>query len=161
MEGGYSGGKARTAALKDTKEKTYWLERFGEEDSFKAGCFPYDFPAGPGGRGSFVFNTSVSRFPPGLFESLSARTRGDDRALHIYLAAALAALLYKYNHRHIPGDEIEIEIPITLGTPIYRQEHAGEYINTILPLLHHLEPGMTFKQLLLNVRETLMGAFRS
>ncbi|MCP5054807.1 MAG: amino acid adenylation domain-containing protein, partial [bacterium] len=35
------------------------------------------------------------------------------------------------------------------------------YINTILPLLHHLEPGTTFKQLLLNVRQTLMEAIRN
>jgi hypothetical protein len=41
---------------------------------------------------------------------------------------------------------------------LYRQEVEGDFVNTVLILRNRLEPGITFKQLLLQVRQVLVEA---
>ncbi|MCX6582592.1 MAG: amino acid adenylation domain-containing protein, partial [Candidatus Aminicenantes bacterium] len=76
---------------------------------------------------------------------LMAISRGSDHALHVVLAAALMALLGRYT-----GME-----DITVATPVYRQAGEGQYINTVLALRTRLHPGITFKELLGRVKQTL------
>ncbi|MDT2285145.1 condensation domain-containing protein [Paenibacillus larvae] len=47
-----------------------------------------------------------------------------------------------------------------MGSPIYRQEgiDCGEFINTMLPLRTRVEAGMSFKELLLQVRQIVADA---
>nr|NIM14698.1 amino acid adenylation domain-containing protein [Candidatus Aminicenantes bacterium]NIM81428.1 amino acid adenylation domain-containing protein [Candidatus Aminicenantes bacterium]NIN20828.1 amino acid adenylation domain-containing protein [Candidatus Aminicenantes bacterium]NIN44614.1 amino acid adenylation domain-containing protein [Candidatus Aminicenantes bacterium]NIN87430.1 amino acid adenylation domain-containing protein [Candidatus Aminicenantes bacterium] len=50
------------------------------------------------------------------------------------------------------------ERDIVVGAPIYKQEMEGDFINTVLPLRNRLDHHMTFKELLLEVRQTLTRA---
>ena len=72
-----------------------------------------------------------------------------DYAIHVILFSAVAVLLNKYT-----GNE-----DIVLGSPIYRQEGVeGDFINTMLPLRTQVSSEMSFKELLLQVRQTAADA---
>ncbi|PCK69440.1 condensation domain-containing protein [Paenibacillus larvae] len=72
-----------------------------------------------------------------------------DYAIHVILFSEVAVLLNKYT-----GNE-----DIVMGSPIYRQEGIdGEFINTMLPLRTRVEAGMSFKELLLQVRQIVADA---
>lgn len=66
--------------------------------------------------------------------------------LFMILASGLIALL----HRCTGSSDIII------GSPIYKQRIEGNYINTILPIRSRLNNGLTFKELLLQVRKTII-----
>jgi len=47
---------------------------------------------------------------------------------------------------------------IILGTSIYKQESEGHFVNTVLALRNRSDDRMTFKDLLLQVRQTILEA---
>ena len=69
-----------------------------------------------------------------------------DTKLFMILAAGLLALL----HRCTGSSDIII------GSPIYKQDIEGNYINTILPIRSQLNAELTFKELLLQVRMAII-----
>jgi amino acid adenylation domain-containing protein len=75
-------------------------------------------------------------------------SKGSDYTLHMILAAALTTLLYRYNN----NDDI------TLGMPIYRQKSDREFLNTALVVRNQVNGNMNFKELLLQVRQTIVEA---
>jgi amino acid adenylation domain-containing protein len=134
------------------KEKEYWLNKLSGEavKSF----FPYDYTGGEKGEPATSAEVKIT-LPGELFPGLITLATGKDHRLHMILLAVLAALLRKYT-----GSSV-----ITVGVPIYKQEKHGRFINTALALRHQL-PGagditfgdITFKELLLQVRQTLREA---
>ncbi|MCU0287976.1 MAG: AMP-binding protein, partial [Acidobacteria bacterium] len=71
-------------------------------------------------------------------------SNGSDVRLFMILTAGLTVLIYKY-----------IGSPdVILGTSIYKQELDVELINRILALRNYLNSNMTFKDLLLQVKQT-------
>jgi amino acid adenylation domain-containing protein len=75
-------------------------------------------------------------------------SKQNDHTLHIVLLTALTALLNRYTS----GADI------TVGTPIYRQAVAGEFINTVLAIRNQFTPGVTFKGLLVQVKQAVLEA---
>ena len=138
------------AAEQNIKERDYWQRQLtGEWD--KTGI-PYDFkessPGEPGaGTGTVTFTITGD-----LYAKLIRLSNGSDHMLHMVLVAIWVVMLDKYNYNG-NGD-------IIVGAPIYRQEDdsGDELINTVLPLRHGLTPGLTFKELLRQVRETIIQA---
>ncbi len=128
------------------KEEEFWMRTLSGHTA-PAG-FPGDYETGPAGTGekqAFAFSLEG-----GLFQRLAALGNNSDSRLFMILTAALDLLLQKYTGRR----------DIALGAPILK-EHAGENtINTLLILRNSLPVGMTFKELLLHVRETLTEATR-
>jgi amino acid adenylation domain-containing protein len=108
--------------------------------------FPYDYKR----AGSDERRLAEVAFKIGgeLFEKLMRIANHSDVRLHVILAAALGALLHKYTD---DGD-------VMMGTSIYKQELEGEFINTILPLRGQLHEGMTFKEWLMQMSRTVLGA---
>jgi amino acid adenylation domain-containing protein len=132
-----------------TKEREYWLNKLSGELVKKS--FPYDRDI-MGGNGRKIKQQDVDcltfRFPRKLFSKLLNVINGSDVRLHMILVAGLVILLHKYTG----------EKDIILGTAIDRQEDEGIFINTVLTLRNQLEDNMTFKELLYQVRETIIGA---
>lgn len=136
------------AASQLLNEQEYWIRRLAGE-LVKTG-FPYDFEnrkesAAPG------LDTVALEFPVELFAKMMRLCAGSDPRLHMVLTAGLIITLYKYT-----GNE-----DIIVGTSIDKQEIEGEFINTALALRNRVEPAMTFKELLLQVRETVVGAMEN
>ena len=134
------------AAGQSTKERAYWLKQFQGEPvkSF----FPYDYPSKQG-KG-YQFRHVEIEFTGELFQRLTVLRNDSDYTLHMVLTAALAALLNKCT-----GSS-----DIIVGTPVDKQEEDSdsEFINSVLPLRNHIIDDMTFKQLLLQVRQTILEA---
>lgn len=139
------------AASQSLKEKEYWLENLSGE--IEKVNFPPDFhhihvqPTQPS-AGEKNIEAAEFKFTGELYERLMTLSNGSDSRLHMILVAALTVLLYRCTGKR----------DIIIGTTIDRQEIDARFINTILPLRNKLKDSMTFKELLLQVRETIYGA---
>jgi len=137
------------AAEKKVKEREYWLKTLTgipapavfPLDHKETGAGQYRTEKPGTGMEILTFSSKLSTMMIKL--SNQSLTR-----LHIILAAGLAALLHRYTQSN----------DITMGTPVLRQEAESNFLNTVLPLRIQIEEGMSFKQLLLDVRETVNRA---
>jgi len=133
------------------KEKEYWLNQLSGQ--LLRSPFPYEHkpaelkrtaPDGP----SMEKQVEKFGFLAPLNSKLLDLARDSDQKLHMILIALVTLLLKKYTGNH----------DVILGTPIYKQEAEGEFINTVLTLRNTVEGDMTFKELLVQVRQTLVEA---
>jgi len=143
LNGTYS-ERSMIAANQNHKEKAYWLNKL----------------SGDPGRTTFYYDFQTVRSggaPPALheftltgetFRLLMKLSNGSDTRLHMILTALLVTLLNRYTGNR----------DIIVGTPIYRQETVSDFINTVLALRNTPDRGMTFKELLLQVRRTILEA---
>lgn len=143
MKGNEMSNKKKSAAGQFAKERDYWLNRLSGE--WEKTVFPYDHPkhSEPGELKAIPILISSDGC-----SDLIRLSNGSDQRLFMILAAQLVLLLYKYSGI----------TDIIVGAPIYKQEKEGEYINTMLPLRNTFESGITFKELLIQVRQTLAEA---
>ncbi|MGD2085184.1 MAG: amino acid adenylation domain-containing protein [Candidatus Aminicenantes bacterium] len=126
------------------KEKNYWLNKLAGE--WEKSSFPVSFwkkEVIREGMKSVTF-----RHTGELFEKLMKLRNGSDSRLFMILTAGLSALLFKYTHSR----------DIVLGTPVLRQNIEAEFINTALALRNQITTNMTFKELLLQVKQTVVEA---
>ncbi|MDQ1352815.1 MAG: hypothetical protein QG657_3121, partial [Acidobacteriota bacterium] len=138
--------KRAIAAAQNIKERDYWrVKMAGEPVKYH---FYYDHKKTDGMPRKM--DAMQFHWADDLFTRLMRLSNEYDYTLYMILAAGLTLLLDKYNYGGA-GD-------IILGAPIYKQETAGDFINTVLPLRNRLEPGMTVKELLLRVKDTVVEA---
>ncbi|MGE5343370.1 MAG: non-ribosomal peptide synthase/polyketide synthase [Candidatus Omnitrophota bacterium] len=142
------------AAGKKNKEKKYWMEKLCGEPVKSAFPFTYML-SGAESLGSVNF-----RWEDPLYSGLMKLSAGSDIRLHIILCAIMTLLLSKHT-----GNE-----DIIIGTLVSHGAHGGRgekdvddvvvenLINTILALRNQLNDDMTFKELLLRVRQTVIEA---
>ncbi|MCP4158295.1 MAG: AMP-binding protein, partial [bacterium] len=133
-----------SGSSKFDKEKNYWLDKFEnhpEKSSFQYDITGNDMDDYSGAEIKFAISGDV-------FTKLSHLTNRSDNNLFIILTAGLTLLLSKYT-----GSS-----DIVLGTPIYKQDVEGDFLNTILPLRNPLTTDMTFKELLMQVKRILAEA---
>jgi amino acid adenylation domain-containing protein len=140
--------KQRIAANQNLKERNYWLNKLvGEWE--KTG-FPYDFTKNRFASDSAGAMADVLfKFPDTLNHKLMNISGGNDYTLHIILTGGVVKLLSKYNN----GKK-----DIVLAAPIYKQEVESDFINTMLALRSRFDGCMKFKELLVQLRETLREA---
>jgi radical SAM superfamily enzyme YgiQ (UPF0313 family) len=150
--------KRQTAANRNIKERDFWLDKLSGEP-VQSG-FPYDYLK-TGSDNGFTDHTEVFQFPGKLSGQLMKLSKGKDHTLHIILVSGLVLLLAKYTYSFKGSGDIMV------GTPIYKQDididepgndTGFEFINTLLPLRICLKSDMTFKELLLGVKETIIEA---
>ncbi len=127
------------------KERDYWLEKLSGE--LIKSHFPYDF-RDKKDTGAPVPDTVEFTLPPPLAARLTNMCKGSDYTLAVVLTAGVIALLSRYS-----GNK-----DIVAGMPIYRQDSSDDFINTVLVLRNTVDHDMTFKELLLQVRQTVMDA---
>ncbi|NIM10485.1 MAG: AMP-binding protein, partial [Candidatus Aminicenantes bacterium] len=152
--------EAQTAAIsKDAtiasgqffKERDYWLNKLSGE--LIKSYFPYDHSKTKTTDSLIVKKDSVATsFPGDVSSRLMKLARGHDYALHMIAAAGVVVLLDRYANNSNKD--------IAVGAPIYKQEIDAdtEFINTVLALRVHLKDDMTFKELLGQIRETMLEA---
>jgi amino acid adenylation domain-containing protein len=107
-------------------------------------CFPHDLLADVT-TPPMPATTSI-RLPPSAVERLARMSRGEPAALNVILTAALVALL----HRATGADAVVVGQPTVAGRP------AGA--NTMLPLRAECPGDLTFRDLLLQLRQTVVEA---
>jgi amino acid adenylation domain-containing protein len=138
-------GKAAIAADQYSRERDYWLKKFSGD--WQKTFFPYDQLKSKSNR---VKRKSVEfQFTTPCASKLMELSKGLDHRLYIILVAGLAALLYKYTGSN----------DIIIGSPIFKQETEGDFINIVLALRNQLHGNMTFRELLLDrVKPTITEA---
>jgi amino acid adenylation domain-containing protein len=135
--------QAALAAQQSTRERDYWLNTLADLPDKVS--FPFDRKKGVNKR---RIDTVNRIFPEEISISFSRISKGVDHALHMVLTAALLVLLHKYT-----GSD-----DIVVGMPIYKQSVEAEFVNTAVALRNKIPVGMTFKELLLQVRQHINEA---
>ncbi len=128
------------------KERDYWLKKLSG-DLVKC-YFPYDHKHKKKEDKKNLINEAEFVFSGDLFLKLMQLSKGNDFMLHMILMGGLIVLLNKYT-----GSS-----DIILGAPIYKQDVEGEFVNTVLALRNQLNEDMIFKELLLQVKQTIVEA---
>ncbi|MGE5342426.1 MAG: amino acid adenylation domain-containing protein, partial [Candidatus Omnitrophota bacterium] len=136
--------KLLIAAGKKVKEKEFWLEKLSGD--LPKGSFPFTHSERMSNEGIDSVNF---RFDGHLYSGLMKMSAGSDVRLHMILTAILTLLIARYS-----GND-----DILVGTPLLSsgKESAG-LINTVLVLRNQLTEEMSFKELLLQVRQTMIQA---
>jgi hypothetical protein len=138
--------KIALAANQKTREKKYWTNQLAG-DFVKTG-FPYDFKKQSDNKNNNQIDEVSAACPGHLSERLMKLSGGIDIKLHMILVAGLETLLYKYTDSQ----------DIVTGAPIVKQKTQAQFINTVLMYRNRVRETMTFKELLLQVRETIIKA---
>ncbi|UCH93127.1 MAG: AMP-binding protein, partial [Candidatus Aminicenantes bacterium] len=140
------------AAGKKIKEREYWLGKLSGE--LVKSSFPttYEDKVAGDGEGSEGLDIDVNvvnfTFGNELSQGLLKLSTGSDVRLHIVLTAVLILLLGKYSGN----------TDIIVGTPVLKTGSDVELLNTVLAIRNQLPPDITFKELLLQVRQTMIEA---
>ncbi|MCU0286995.1 MAG: condensation domain-containing protein, partial [Acidobacteria bacterium] len=134
------------ASHQNIKERNYWLNQLAGE--LTKSNFPYDHHTGHAGPGEKAYKKFEFHLDDLLFSQLMKISKGIDYTLHMILTAAAAALLGRYSGHN----------DIIVGMPIYRQDSSENFVNKVVALRIHLDESMTFKDLLLHVRQTVIDA---
>lgn len=132
------------AASQFLKEKRFWMDKLGGQLEISQFYRDFNVPIANTNQMEFV----TSQFSGELYSRLNKLSGGSDPKLFMVLASGLVALIGKYTGNR----------DIIVGTPIYRQEIQGDFINTILALRNFLSPGISFKELLIKVRKCIIDA---
>ncbi|MDQ1354938.1 MAG: hypothetical protein QG657_5247 [Acidobacteriota bacterium] len=133
-----------------SKEKEYWMNILSGR--LVRSSFPYDFnrvadeQSDENNRPMEHMDRVEFKISGGVFEKLMWTVNDSDLRLFMILVSGLMILLGKHT-----GQE-----DILIGAPIERQEVEGNFLNTILALRAQLDEGMTFKELLLQVRQVVV-----
>jgi amino acid adenylation domain-containing protein len=106
--------------------------------------------AAPSSKGALY----MTHFGKGMLERLSELCRAEDATLFMGLLAGFNTLL----HRYTGQEDILVGSPIAGRTRVETEQLIGFFVNT-LALRSRIEPGMTFRQLVRQVRETTLGAY--
>ncbi|HLP44672.1 MAG TPA: condensation domain-containing protein, partial [Candidatus Kapabacteria bacterium] len=135
--------KMEVAANKNVKERDYWLSQLSGELATSHIYYDYRKSAGEN-----PMNKLPIEIPADLSGNLKKLSGGSHHKLHMILTAGLVLFLHKYTGNN----------DIIIGTPIYKQDIQGEFVNTVLALRNMAGETMSFKDLLLSVRQTLFDA---
>jgi len=147
MTGRHLAAAFKVAANQNIKDRDYWLKKLAGD--IEKSYFPYDKePTGQTAPTGPAFASVSFGFPGKITAKLLELTRGSDYALHIYLAAGIVLLLHDYT-----GME-----DILVGTPIYKQDIKGEFINRVILLRNRLRDNMTIKEMLVQVKQNITEA---
>ncbi|MCP5052176.1 MAG: amino acid adenylation domain-containing protein, partial [bacterium] len=137
--------RAAFAAVEYGEEKEYWLNKFSGE--LKKTAFPYDHKQSPTFKRRE--ETVTLKFSGKTSAKITQLSKGKDYRFHMTLAAGVVALLFRYTG----------ENDIIIGSPVYKQEVEGEFINTILGLRNPVDDRVSFKELLLErIRPSILEA---
>jgi len=142
------------AASQFLKEKNYWMKKFSGEVSFTH--FPYDslpqsFLTEKHAKRKNIIEQTDFNLDGEIYSLIKRLTKESHPKLHMVLITGLVTLLHIYTGSR----------DITIGTPIDKQDIEGEFTNTVLPLRNLLSDSITFKQLLLQVRQTIVEAIEN
>jgi amino acid adenylation domain-containing protein len=127
-----------------TRERDYWLEQLAG-DLVRA-YFPYEWK--PSIEMDFRIDSLEFSVSGEDFSRLLKLCSGVDAKLYIFLMTGIAVLLNQYT-----GID-----DIVIGSPLSKQDVDRDLVNTVLALRNFLTGDMLFKELLLQVSQTVMEA---
>jgi tyrocidine synthetase III len=138
--------KLRVASQQVTEERDYWRAKMAG-DPVKS-TFPYDI------KNSYSIEKNMDTVEFKIEGEQAKRlinlSNNYNYTLNMIMVAGLKILLSKYTSNE----------DIIVGAPMYRQKNEGNFLNTVLPLRVQLSSGISFKELLIQVKNTIVEADR-
>lgn len=128
------------------RERKYWLTQLSGE--LVISCFPYDDNTAEQAGNEIERKRMNFRVQNGMYLKLNRLANRSSINLFSILTTCLTILLAKYT-----GNQ-----DILIAAPIYKQDVEGEFLNTVLVLRNRVMEEMSFKNLLIQVKNTVMEA---
>lgn len=126
-------------------EKIYWLNKLSGELPETNLISDYVRPALYSGKNQFLsFELSNE-----LSEAIINFTKNSYFSIYLVLLSALNVLLQKYTGNN----------DVIVGTPIHKQRGSDGLINKVVSLRTNVRPQISFKDFLLQVKDTTIGAY--
>ncbi len=135
------------ASNQKIKEKRYWSDKLAGE--LTRVTFPLDDEKTGVSGGSNAL--AGFEFSGDLYSKLLEISNNSDIRLYAILVSAVSILLYKYTGKN----------DIIVGSTIFKQGLAGEFINTVLALRNFVGGNLSFKEILVSVNNTIMEAIEN
>jgi amino acid adenylation domain-containing protein len=126
-------------------QKIYWLNKLSGKLPQTNFITDYVRPISYSGKNQFV----TFEFPDELSEFIFKLTQTSHFSIYLFLLSALSILLQKYT-----GSK-----DVIVGSPIYSQGSSEGLINKVVPLRFSVTNQLTFKDFLLQVKDTTIGAY--
>jgi radical SAM PhpK family P-methyltransferase len=139
----------RLFSTRYVNQKAYWKTRLsGWRGQTHVGFGPVD-----GGRSSLPGEKEAAAFsfPGSLCRRLLQLSRASDLSLYIILAAGLKALIFRYTHQD----------DVVVISPVYRHRPSDHPLSNRLYIRDRLNGDISFKQLILAVRQSVLSAFEN
>lgn len=136
--------KFNIAAGEYRKENGYWMEKL--KGDLVRSSFYNDFFVNE--QYDIELDTYLCSLNNELCGKLNKITKGIDSNLFMVLASGLTLLLDRYTNNK----------DIIIGFPIEKQEVDGKFLNKVLTLRNIIDDDISFKEFLLKVRESIIGA---
>ncbi len=151
--------RLKIAAAQKVKERDYWLAQLAEPPGKIGFAVLPDRQGTNDGEKDTGFLSTHFTLEPEVSEKLLKLSNNSEPRLHMILVTGISLLLHKYS-----GNK-----DIIVGTPIYKEEEEGQFMNTVLPLRYHFDTfaedddmngnkNVTFKTVLLQTRKTITDA---
>ncbi len=126
-------------------QKIYWVNQLSGELPETNFITDYVRPVRYSGKNqSITFN-----LPDDVSDAIIHLTKNSDFSIYLFLLSALAVLLQKHTGNN----------DVIFGSPVY---HAGAFegiVNNVVPLRFNVTSQLTFKDLLLQVKDTTIDAY--
>lgn len=135
---------AAAAANQHLKEGEYWLKKLSGD--FEKTYLPYNNKKSD--LSVYKISSFKFRFSENLYPKLIKISNGSNSRIFMILIAGVNILLARYT-----GNS-----DIVLATSIFKQEEDAEFINTVLALRNEVKHEYTFKEILLQTRNTIFEA---
>lgn len=127
------------------KAREYWQSKFpGEVEEID---LPHDFER------SLVYKREQCEMvlAEGLQDKLLSLSKNQDLLLYVILLSALNVLIFRYTDNKAVG----------IGAPIYTGKGDTGSGESLIIFMEMADSGMTFKELLLNVKKTVIGGYEN
>jgi amino acid adenylation domain-containing protein len=134
------------AAGRFAREKAYWQKTFSGKR--EKNIIYYHQKNNDTGAASSPRDSVTFEWTKDLFFMLKKLSGESDVKLHMILAAGLVLLIGKYTGSR----------DIVVGMPIYKQAADVKFVNTVVAPRNFIEPTATFKELLVQVRQSILEA---
>ena len=126
------------------EERQYWIDKLAGGPRPSAPRPDHRRPDGRCERSA----TEAFEIRGEVFDQLVRLTSGEPFLEYAALAAALTACLYRYTQGS----------PVVIGCPAMRSAGETADLHNVVPIVSEVDGQMTFRQLLLGVRQTLLDA---
>jgi amino acid adenylation domain-containing protein len=154
MRGIFLSSNLQAAANQNTREREYWYHKLKQE--IPKSYFPYDRLGEEDPKQWDCFNFQLGAE---ACKRLKELTRGIIHTYQVYLMSGIFLLLHKYTGQ----DDLQVAVPLNNQTQSesYPSRDKEAFINSLLVLRIHTRKENTFREILLEVRDTLLEALKN
>ena len=145
----------RTDVGHKTDYETYWLRKLSGD--LEKRSFPYDYKFSPSTER--IMKSVRFAAPDEISSELVKFCRGSNLKLYKILVSGLTVLLDKYSYEGL--NDVILGAPVCRCDPETSREPEFNPVNTVVAIRNFIDDNMSFNELLLEVRRTIIEAYEN